>query len=142
MSKTAKRTAKIRHRSPCPIASALDILGDKWTLLVVRDLLFMGKRQYGELLESPEGIPTNILAERLKRLEAAGLLEKRPYQTNPPRYDYHLTPKGRDLRRPLLSLVRWGNAHIPGTYVPPREARGAKRAGARGVGSVRRGAKP
>ena len=109
MSKTAKRTAKIRHRSPCPIASALDILGDKWTFLVVRDLLFMGKHQYGELLESPEGIPTNILAERLKRLEAAGLLEKRPYQTNPPepagaRSD-RSQPSGARLSRP--PRARW-----------------------------------
>jgi DNA-binding HxlR family transcriptional regulator len=129
MSKTVKRAAKKPHRSPCPIASALDILGDKWTLLVVRDLLFFGKRLYGELLDSPEGIPTNILAERLKRLEAVGVLEKRPYQTNPVRYEYHLTPKGRDLRRPLLALVRWGNDYIPGTYVPPREARAGKRPG-------------
>ena len=105
-------------RSPCPVACSLDLLGDKWTLLVVRDLL-LGKTTYTEFQQSPEGIPTNILAERLKRLLAAGIVEKSPYQERPVRYAYHLTEKGRDLGPVLSALVDWGNRHIPGTV--PRE---------------------
>lgn len=112
----------MKQRSDCPIASSLDIVGDKWTLLVVRDLMFRGKRLYGELAESPEGIPSNILAERLKRLEAAGLIEKSPYQQNPVRYEYTLTAKGADLLPVLVELMRWGNRHIPGTLKVPRRA--------------------
>ena len=101
-------------RSACAIANSLDIVGDKWSLLVVRDLLH-GKRTYGELANSPEGIPTNILAERLKRLEAAGIIVSTPYQQRPVRYAYTLTPKGSALGEVLLAFVRWGKQHIPGT---------------------------
>lgn len=101
-------------RSACAIANSLDIVGDKWTLLVVRDLLY-GKRTYGELVDSPERIPTNILAERLRRLESAGIIVATAYQEHPPRYAYTLTPKGRALGDVLLAFVRWGKQHIPGT---------------------------
>ena len=101
-------------RSACAVANSLDIVGDKWSLLVVRDLLH-GKRTYGELASSPERIPTNILADRLKRLEAAGIIVSTPYQEHPPRYAYTLTPKGSDLGGVLLAFVRWGKQHIPGT---------------------------
>lgn len=90
------------------------MLGDRWTLLVLRDL-FWGKRRYGEFLSSPEGIPTNILAERLVRLEKSGLLTAAPYQDNPPRLEYKITPKGRELLPTLLALAKWGEKHIPGT---------------------------
>lgn len=103
-------------RSPCAVASSLDIVGDKWSLLVVRDLLH-GKRTYGELADSPERIPTNILADRLKRLEDAGIVSSAPYQERPVRYAYTLTPKGKDLGDVLLAFVRWGKRHIPGTVV-------------------------
>ncbi len=102
------------RRSPCPVASTLDLIGDKWSLLVVRDLLH-GKRTYGEVLGSPEGIPTNILADRLRRLEEAGLIRSAPYQDRPVRYAYELSDKGRDLGEVVLALVRWGKRHIPGT---------------------------
>ena len=101
-------------RSPCPVANTLDLIGDKWTLLVVRDLLH-GKRTYGELLDSPERIPTNLLADRLKRLEQAGLIESAAYQDRPVRYAYALTPKGVALGDVLQAFVRWGKTHIPGT---------------------------
>jgi DNA-binding HxlR family transcriptional regulator len=101
-------------RSPCAIANSLDIVGDKWSLLVVRDLLH-GKRTYGELADSPERIPTNLLADRLKRLESAGIIVSTPYQQRPVRYAYTLTPKGKDLGAVLLAFVRWGKQHIPGT---------------------------
>lgn len=104
-------------RSPCPVACTLDILGDKWTLLVVRDLV-MGKKTYSEFAQSPESIPTNILAERLKRLEAYGIIRKQQYQDNPVRYEYMLTDKGAGLRSVLLAMMKWGNEHIDGTLRP------------------------
>lgn len=107
-------SAKPFTRSACAVANSLDIVGDKWSLLVVRDLLH-GKRTYGELANSPERIPTNILAERLKRLEGAGIIVGTPYQERPMRYAYTLSPKGRALGDVLLAFVRWGKQHIPGT---------------------------
>ena len=107
-------TDKPFTRSACAVANSLDILGDKWSLLVVRDLLH-GKRTYGELVDSPERIPTNILAERLKRLEGAGIIVATAYQQRPVRYAYSLTPKGSALGEVLLAFVRWGKQHIPGT---------------------------
>ncbi len=107
-------TAKPFARSACAVANSLDIVGDKWSLLVVRDLLH-GKRTYGELVNSPERIPTNILADRLKRLEGAGIIVSTPYQQHPMRYAYTLTPKGSALGDVLLAFVRWGKRHIPGT---------------------------
>jgi DNA-binding HxlR family transcriptional regulator len=101
-------------RSPCAVACTLDLVGDKWSLLVVRDLL-RGNVTYGELQNSPEGIPTNILADRLKRLEQARLIAKSAYQEHPVRYAYGLTEKGKALGDVLLALVRWGKKHIPGT---------------------------
>lgn len=101
-------------RSPCAIANSLDIVGDKWSLLVVRDLLH-GKSTYGELAHSPERIPTNLLADRLKRLESAGIVTSTPYQERPVRYAYTLTPKGSALGEVLLAFVHWGKKHIPGT---------------------------
>lgn len=107
-------TAKLFARSACAVANSLDIVGDKWSLLVVRDLLH-GKRTYGELADSPERIPTNILADRLERLEGTGIIVSTPYQERPTRYAYTLTPKGRALGDVLLAFVRWGKEHIPGT---------------------------
>ena len=101
-------------RSPCPVAAALDILGDRWTLLVVRDL-FRGHTRFGQFLGSPESIPTNLLADRLSRLEEAGVVSRKPYQHNPPRYAYRLTAKGRSLGPVLKALVAWGKSHAPGT---------------------------
>jgi DNA-binding HxlR family transcriptional regulator len=107
-------TAKPFSRSACALANSLDLVGDKWSLLVVRDLLH-GKHTYGELAQSQEGIPTNILADRLKRLESAGIITSTPYQQRPVRYTYTLTPKGSALGEVLLAFVRWGKQHIPGT---------------------------
>src|ERR1700730_8032323 len=102
------------RRLPCAVANTLDLIGDKWSLLVVRDLLH-GKQTYGELADSLERIPTNILADRLGRLESAGIIPRRAYQERPVRYAYTLTKKGSALGDVLLALVRWGQEHIPGT---------------------------
>ena len=101
-------------RSPCPIANALDVVGDKWSLLVVRDML-RGKQTYSDLLTSPERIPTNLLAERLERLERAGLISRAVYQERPVRYAYALTDKGKALGEVLKAYVQWGKRFIPGT---------------------------
>ena len=116
-------------RSACALANSLDILGDKWSLLVVRDLLH-GKRTYGELANSPERVPTNILADRLKRLEHAGIVASTPYQERPVRYAYALTPKGNALGDVLLAFVRWGKQHIPGTVALNQGSAGGKAAAA------------
>ena len=107
-------TAKPFARSACAVANSLDIVGDKWSLLVVRDLLH-DKHTYSELALSPERIPTNILADRLERLVSAGIVTRTPYQQRPVRYAYALTPKGSALGDVLLAFVRWGKQHIPGT---------------------------
>ncbi len=112
--KKSKTEARGVPRSPCAVACTLDLVGDKWSLLVVRDLL-RGNVTYGELQNSPEGVPTNILADRLKRLEEAGLIVKSAYQEHPVRYAYELTEKGKALGDVLLAFVRWGKKYIPGT---------------------------
>ena len=111
--------ARPELRSPCPIAGALDLLGDRWTLLVMRDLLLFGKRRFAEFLASPESISTNILAERLARLERCGLVERHRYQERPPRDEYHPTPSGRDLERVLRELIHWSQRHVPGVAQRP-----------------------
>jgi DNA-binding HxlR family transcriptional regulator len=94
-------------------------------MLVVRDL-FRGLTRYGEFLAGPEGIPTNILAERLQRLEKAGVIASTPYQQNPPRYRYTLTPRGTDLKPVLGSLAMWSMRHVPRTQ-PDKELLAALR---------------
>jgi DNA-binding HxlR family transcriptional regulator len=116
------------RRSACPIANTLDLVGDKWSLLVIRDMLH-GKRTYGELADSAEGIPTNILADRLKRLEDAGIIVSSVYQERPTRYAYALSRKGMALGDVLLAFVRWGKKHIAGTQTLNEAASGAARAG-------------
>jgi DNA-binding HxlR family transcriptional regulator len=106
----------IFERSCCPITCSLDLLGDKWTLLVIRDLL-LGKKRFQEFLESPERIATNILADRLKKIETAGLVIPQTYQLKPARHEYVLTKKGEDLKPVLQALVKWGKTYYPGTKV-------------------------
>lgn len=105
-------------RSGCPIVNGLDIFGDKWTLVILRDL-FCGKETYSELANSPERIPTNRLAERLKMLEAENMLKKEQYQSRPKRYKYLLTQKGKDTLSILQEISKWSNKHIEGTWTPP-----------------------
>jgi DNA-binding HxlR family transcriptional regulator len=108
---------KPERRSYCPVACTLDVLGDRWSLLVVRDLV-RGKRRYAEFAESKEGIPTNILADRLKRLKRDGIIRARRYSSHPPRVEYELTEKGEDLRPIMRAMVEWGVKHA-GARVPP-----------------------
>ena len=108
----------VSFRSQCPVASALDIVGDKWTLVVLRTI-FAGRHRFGELVEMPERVSSNILADRLARLEASGLVTKAPYQKNPVRYEYRLTRTGADLLPVLQALANWSAAHVPGRWEPP-----------------------
>lgn len=105
-------------RSGCPIASSLDLIGDRWTMVILRDLL-TGKSRYADFLGSPEGISTNILSDRLSAMEAGGLVTRSAYQERPRRHAYALTPRGEALLPVLQALCVWGNAHIPGTWTPP-----------------------
>jgi DNA-binding HxlR family transcriptional regulator len=106
-------------RSVCPIACTLDLIGDRWTLLVVRDLA-CGKSHFKDFLGAPEGIATNILANRLNRLVDAGMVEKfSPDATSRARDAYRLTSKGKSLLPVLRSMVDWGLANIDGTEAYP-----------------------
>jgi DNA-binding HxlR family transcriptional regulator len=96
------------------VACTLDLIGDRWTLLVVRDLL-RGKSRFQELLASAENIPTNILADRLKRLEQAGLISSAPYSNHSRRKEYQLTEAGRGLAPAVRALRDWGLAQFPDT---------------------------
>lgn len=118
------RRRKPARRSPCPIACALDLIGDRWTLLVVRDLA-CGKTQFSEMCRSPEGIATNILADRLHRLVDAGLVERVASSAQPGRDVYRLTDKGRSLGPVMQAIARWGLAHVKGAaaHLTPRFGR-------------------
>ena len=104
------------RRSPCPVACSLDIFGDRWTLLIVRDLFF-GRTRFKEFAGSPEGIPTNILTERLERLLARGIIEQIPAQDGTKRLAYRLTKKGKALGRVLRAMRDWGLAWDKSTRV-------------------------
>ena len=106
-------------RSDCPINYALEYLGDKWTLLVIRDLVFEGKKFYKEFLNSKEGIATNILSDRLKRLEGVGIVESAVYEKQRTQKVYSLTQKGLDLIPLLLEAILWSSKHKDGLNVSP-----------------------
>lgn len=126
-------SSKERRRSPCPVACALDLLGDRWSLLVIRDLL-LGRSRFRDFTASPEGIPTNILSDRLVRLVEAGLLEREPVADGAARQAYRLTDKGRALRPVLRALRDWGLRWEEGTSAQLEAS--AKTAGGRSRASA------
>jgi DNA-binding HxlR family transcriptional regulator len=103
-----------KRRSPCPIACSLDLFGDKWTMLVIRDLA-VGKTSFKDFATGPENIPTNILSDRLSRLMESDVISQAPVEGDGRRLSYHLTPKGVALRPVLLALRDWGLEWIEGT---------------------------
>jgi DNA-binding HxlR family transcriptional regulator len=108
-----------RHRrSACPIAYSLEVFGDRWTLLILRDMVLGGKKYYREFLEAGEGIATNVLADRLERLENAGLISKRRDPDDGKRNVYKLTEKGLDTLPVMLEIIAWGATHDPETAAP------------------------
>jgi DNA-binding HxlR family transcriptional regulator len=112
------RNAARQGRSACPISTTLDMVGDRWSLLLVRDLL-NGKSRFGDFLTSPEKITTSVLADRLERLAAVGVIEARPYQDNPPRHEYRLTEMGEAMLPILQEVCRWANRFRPETWPAP-----------------------
>lgn len=113
---SGKPTAK--RRSGCPIGISLDIVGDRWSLLIVRDLMVRGLRSFKDFQEAGEGIATNILADRLKKLEAAGVIVSQQEPADARRGQYRLTEKGIDLAPVLTELLLWG-ARWENTSTPP-----------------------
>jgi DNA-binding HxlR family transcriptional regulator len=101
----------------CSVARALEAIGDRWTMLVIRDA-FHGVRRFEEF-QARLGVARNVLSDRLTRLVDDGILEKRPYQERPPRFEYRLTPKGVDLFPVMVSLMKWGDRHAPNPDGPP-----------------------
>ena len=95
----------------CPVARTLDVVGDRWTLLMLRDLSLDGPRKFQDFLESLPGISPNTLSGRLKALEKHGIVERRFYEKHPPRAEYVLTPKGQELRPVVRALSDWGERH-------------------------------
>jgi DNA-binding HxlR family transcriptional regulator len=100
------------------VSCTLDVLGDRWSLLVVRELM-RGKHRFGEITASAEGIPTNILAERLRRLKGKGIIRAERYSGKPPRVEYFLTAKGEELRPIVRAMAEWGVKHAGGVMPPP-----------------------
>jgi len=105
-------------RSGCPISFSLEIVGDRWSLLVLRDIAFRGARYFRDFLESGEGIASNVLAERLRRLEAHGVVAKARDAEDRRRFRYTLTPAGTDLIPVLVDLTVWGGRHDPDSTFP------------------------
>lgn len=104
-----------KYNLACNIARTLDIVGDRWTLLIIRDLLF-GHSKFNEIKASLNGIAPNILSERLQSLEAAGIVRSVLYSKHPPRYEYHLTEAGRELKDVICALATWGNRFFAQKY--------------------------
>lgn len=102
----------VSGKSKCPINLSLEVFGDRWTLLILRDLVFAGKRHFRELLQSEEGIASNVLAERLAKLVACGILSKSEDPTHLQKAIYALTPMGIDLVPVLVQIGIWGKNHL------------------------------
>ncbi|MBP6119132.1 MAG: helix-turn-helix transcriptional regulator [Giesbergeria sp.] len=106
------------NRSTCPISTALELVGDRWTLLVIRDLMFAGKRHFREFLHSEEAISSNVLTDRLNTLVQSGIVTKSDDPSHVQRSIYSLTEKGLDLLPVLVAMSAWSQKHYPGTQRP------------------------
>lgn len=106
---------KTQYQLPCNIAQTLNLIGDKWTLLIIHAIL-VGKSTYKELQEELKGIPTNLLSQRLKSLEEDGLLMCELYQNHPPRYRYSLTDDAKELDDVFYAIILWGEKHLKKCY--------------------------
>jgi DNA-binding HxlR family transcriptional regulator len=102
---------KSKRRSGCPVSISLEMFGDRWSLLIIRDLMVRGFRTFREFQESGEGISTNILADRLRKLEARGIITAEAEETDRRRVNYRMTERGIDLAPVLLELLIWGARH-------------------------------
>ena len=107
------KSDKINFRSTCPVSSALDLFGDKWSLLIVRDIVYFGKRTFKDFADAEEGISTARLADRLKKLESIGVINKSDHPTNKKVYYYDLTQKGLDLFPIVADYILWSDKYLP-----------------------------
>lgn len=112
---------KIKKRSDCPISYSLDLLGDKWTMLILRDMTLNDKHFYKDFLSAGEGVATNILSDRLKMLESYGIVSSEPYEKLKTMKYYSLTDKGAELIPVLIELWVWGAKNDPKSSVPQHE---------------------
>ena len=133
-----KRKSSRVRRSGCPISLALEIFGDTWSLLIVRDLMFKGFRTFNEFLGAGEGIASNVLTDRLSKLEAAGVIDKREHDADARRYEYRLTKKGIDLAPVIVEIVLWSARHEQ-TDAPPQTVRAMATQRAKFLADVRKG---
>jgi len=108
----------IKRRSDCPISGTLDVIGDRWSLLILREMIFGKKSSHKEFSELEEKIASNILAERLERLETTGLIAKLPDPNDGRKSIYQLTEKGADMLPVLTSMIKWGMKYTPGATYP------------------------
>jgi len=119
--------AKTKRRSDCPINFALELFGDRWTFLIVRDLMFKGKHYYKEFLEAEEGIATNILADKLSALEEGGIISKTVDPTHRSKQIYKLTKKGIDLVPVLVEVIMWSAKYDKDSAVDMKFVKSVKR---------------
>ena len=127
-----------RRRSGCPVSIALEIFGDTWSLLIVRDLMFKGFRTFNEFLGAGEGIASNVLTDRLSKLESAGVIVKREHDADARRYEYRLTEKGIDLASVMVEIVLWSARHEQ-TDAPPQILRAMRTQREKFLSDVREG---
>lgn len=107
-----------QFRSGCPLASTLDMVGDRWSLIIMRDLM-CGKTRFSQFLDSPERITPSVLTDRLTFMEGDGLISRTLYCERPKRYEFHATAKGEALLPVLQAMCAWGHAHVPGSWEAP-----------------------
>ena len=114
------KKAHNQHRSRCPISLSLEIFGDRWTLLIVRDIIFLGRRHFREYLRSTEGISSNILADRLANLQDQGVITRTDDPTHRQKGVFSLTEKGIQLVPVIVQIASWGRRNLPGSMEPGR----------------------
>lgn len=112
-----------RQRSGCPVACALDLIGDHWSLLIIRDLMFHNRHEYKDMLNSEEGISSNILSDRLKKLETAELITSFPHPESGRRKLYFLTSRGKDLIHIMIDIILWSEKHLSSIINIPPDAK-------------------
>jgi DNA-binding HxlR family transcriptional regulator len=100
-----------KYSLKCPVARTLDVIGDRWTILILRDLFRFETRRFRDFENGLPGLTPGVLSARLKQLESSGVIQSRAYEEHPPRLEYFLTPKGRELGPVLLALKKWGEQH-------------------------------
>lgn len=133
--------SKLHRRSDCPISFALDVFGDKWSLLIIRDMLFEGKSSYNDFLNADEGIATNVLTDRLRMLERRGIIKTARDKQDARKRIYTLTERGLDLLPILVELTLWSAEHDPDAAPPDAFTKAARRDKSGLIRSLRRGIK-